>query len=181
MEPRDSAQVRVDYLLRVTFPGMAWQSLVATAGGQWLVAAAMRPYVFALVLASIVRAVIALCFIYLVRSDAPYGRPPTRPIAWQFGLRTLLLLPLWLWLLLMAFFPKLMTGDFCNVRIDKLSVHTDGHVRFSYTKRTSGGTGMNVRFVPGGGGFQFRLQVSKGGPARGLTNMAFTSTATGSP
>ncbi|MGO8688131.1 MAG: hypothetical protein ACLQLG_00710 [Thermoguttaceae bacterium] len=135
----------------------------------------MRPYVFALVLAWIVWAVIALCFIYLVRSDAPY-----RPAAdetdrrWQFSLRTLLLLPLWLWLLLMACFPKLMTGDFCNVRIDKLSVHTDGHVRFSYTKRTSGGTGMNVRFVPGGGGiYSSGSSFPRVGPSQGTDEYGF--------
>ena len=54
------------------------------------------------------------------------NRPPDADRPWQYSLRTLLLMPLVLWLLMMACFPKLMTGDFCNVRIEKLSVHEDG-------------------------------------------------------
>ena len=147
-----AARLRIAFVV-LSLAALAWQFLVAAAGDRWLVAAAMPPCVSRWVTSWIVWAVIALCFIYLVRSDVPY-RPAAdeadRP--WQFSLRTLLLLPLWLWLLLLACFPKLMTGDFCNVRIDVLSVHASGQAYSSYTRRSSSGTGVRGRLLPDSGG-----------------------------
>ena len=71
---------------------------------------------------------------------------------WQYSLRTLMLTPLALWLLLMACFPKLMTGDFCTIRIEKLSIHDNGQVELNYITRTSSGTTERERCLPGGGG-----------------------------
>ena len=49
-------------------------------------------------------------------------------------------MPLVLWLLLLACFPKLMTGDFCKVRIEELSVDGGGQVRTTFLIRISSGT-----------------------------------------
>jgi hypothetical protein len=79
----------------------------------------------------------------MTREDA--GRP------WQFSLKTLLLMPLVLWLLLLACFPKLVTGDFCNIRIEKFSVQKDGQVELTHSTRTPSGTHDKYEYSPGSG------------------------------
>jgi hypothetical protein len=98
--------------------------------------------------------VLALGLVHRVRTelavwDDMVGDDSGRP--WQFSLRTLVLAPIVVWLLLAALFPKLVTGDFCNVRIDKLSVE-DGKLGFSYSARTSSGTQQDYCQGPGSGG-----------------------------
>lgn len=71
---------------------------------------------------------------------------------WQYRLKTLFLAPLALWFLSTGFFPKLVTGDFCYVRIDKLLVHENGDVEIAASTRCSSGTTQRHRCLPGSGG-----------------------------
>ena len=94
-------------------------------------------------IAWIVWLVLSLRLVHRVRteiapSDKMARKDARRP--WQFSLRTLLLMPLVLWLLLLACFPKLTTGDFCDVRVEKVSVREDGLIELDYSTRTSSGT-----------------------------------------
>jgi hypothetical protein len=98
--------------------------------------------------------VMALFLVHRVRTRLAVRDEATRKDArrpWQFSLRTLLLAPVVLWLLLLACFPKLLTGDFCNVRIDKLSVSEGGQVEIVCSTRTSSGTTEVSEFLPSGG------------------------------
>jgi len=103
--------------------------------------------------------VMALRLLRRVRSDLASweelpGADARRP--WQFSLRTLLLLPVALWLVLLTCYPKLATGDFCNVHIETLKVHDNGQIDIAYATRTSGGTGheeVSEPYSSGSGGF----------------------------
>jgi hypothetical protein len=95
----------------------------------------------------------ALHLLYRVRSAvaAQTDRRPQEARPWQYSLRTLMLAPVALWLLLLACFPKLVTGDFCRVRIDQLSVDKKWQVSYAYSTRTSSGTHEKSATLPRGG------------------------------
>ena len=85
---------------------------------------------------------VVLDLVHRVRREVASGDEEFRVRAnrpWQYSLRTLLLAPVALWFLMLAFFPKLVTGDFCNVRIDRFSVEDRGQGRYdihlSYSTR----------------------------------------------
>ena len=81
------------------------------------------------------------------RSGTPHaGRP------WQYRLRTLFLAPLVLWLIVSVLFPKVITGDFCCVRIDELFVDDNGKVVLNCSTRCSSGTSTIHEDEPRGGG-----------------------------
>ncbi len=104
--------------------------------------------------------------------DEPAAGETDRP--WQYSLRTLLLMPLVVWLLMMACFPKLMTGDFCNVRIEKLSVDKDGQMKVNLITRTSSGTETRKRFLPNGGGSEGSGRNFPAWPYDGGSGFGFT-------
>ncbi len=138
---RRAAQLRIAYLA-LTMAMIVWFFSGGEAGFQPnALGVPFRAPVF--FLPWLVWLVMALRLVTFVRrqvaaKDAPAADDAGR--RWQFSLRTLLLMPLVLWLLLLACFPKLMTGDFCKVRIEELSVDGGGQVRTTFLIRISSGT-----------------------------------------
>jgi hypothetical protein len=161
---------RVAYVVLAAV-SVLWQIAVPEAHGLLVVPAAIG------VVAWIVWTVMALSLINMVRRDVAYGDETLREIAdrpRQYSLRTLLLMPVALWLLLLACFPKLATGDFCVVRIDKLSVLDDGQLELDYSTRASSGTTLLDESLPGSGGGSSCGAGFPALPGRGRSRSRFT-------
>lgn len=103
------------------------------------------------------------------------GRP------WQYSLRILLLTPVVLWLIILACFPKLMTGDFCYVRIDRLTVHENGYVDIACSTRTSSGTFEEQRSLPNNGGGEGSHGGFPAWPGRGSFTSSLNLCSDGHP
>ena len=130
------------------------------------------------VIAWIVWLVAALGLIHRMRRVIAVHNEMTQEDAawpWQFSLRTLLLLPVALWLLLLACFPKLATGDFCNVKIKEASVRDDGQVEIAYATRTSSDTTRVEKLLPSGGGGSARASMGPvAWPMDGSSTLCFS-------
>jgi hypothetical protein len=171
---RRAGQLRIAYLV-IAFAGLLPDSIIARGAPPGF-STATGSFALVCFVAWLVWLVVALRLIYRVPREVRYepaADEADRP--WQFSLRTLLLMPVALWLLLMAFFPKLMTGDFCDVRIDELSGRADGHVNFGYTTRTSSGTRVRELSLPDvGTDLNHHVTRSPPWPTRGGLDGRFT-------
>ncbi len=75
----------------------------------------------------------------------------------------------------LALFPKIITGDFCDVTFTQLDVAADGHVEFTYLTRTSSGTNKFGRFSVDG-----VIQAEGGGGSSGFPAWPSSGSSSGS-
>jgi hypothetical protein len=94
-------------------------------------------------------------------------------VKWLFIIPTVLFL---VGGLVISLFPKLVTGDYCQVTIDSIQIEDNGLATIAYTTMTSNGTCLASRYTVDGaiqGGASSEAHIFPPRPSRGAHNDVF--------